>query len=168
VSAERGSIRPITDATPTAKRFMDLFAGLPRAFGQYSIAPNTKADSRGKVEGRAATWSDRPLELADWEAHLNGKRGLGIVPIRDDGTVVFGALDIDRYPFDPLPVLADCYKLGIPPDRLPIEVRGGTPVLLLQRAGAGSAGAGAATVVVDAAGSRWLRDVPEAIDVRGR
>jgi hypothetical protein len=33
-------------------------------------------------------------------AHLEGRTGLGIVPIRDDGTCVFGAIDIDVYDID--------------------------------------------------------------------
>jgi hypothetical protein len=83
---------------------MALFAGLYRAFDQYYIASGTKADGRGKVEGRAATWSERPLNIEDWEAHLNGERGLGICPLRDDNMCRFGALDIDLYPLDPRPI----------------------------------------------------------------
>jgi hypothetical protein len=32
-----------------------------------------------------------------WESHLAGEHRLGIVPIRDDNTVLFGAIDIDDY-----------------------------------------------------------------------
>src|SRR5690242_13304820 len=86
----------------TAARFMALFSGLTRCFGQYIVPPGTKAtDARGKIEGKAETWSKRLLNVNDWEAHLAGERGLGIVPIRDDDTCLFGAIDIDIYPLDP-------------------------------------------------------------------
>jgi hypothetical protein len=93
---------------------MLLFSGLERAFGQYFVPPGTKADERGKVEGRAETWSKRPLELNDWEDHLAGKRGLGIVPITDASECRFGAIDIDKYPLDPIGIHEKCREHRIP------------------------------------------------------
>jgi hypothetical protein len=95
-------------------RFDRLFDGLRRAFGQYLVPPGTRADDRGKIEGKAETWSRRLLELADWEAHLSGERGLGIVPIRDDDTCLFGAIDIDIYPVDHRDILELCRQYDIP------------------------------------------------------
>jgi hypothetical protein len=97
-----------------AARFMALFAGLERAFGQYTVPPGTKADAKGKVEGRAKTVTDRDLTLADWEAHLAGKHGLGIVPLRDDSTCMFGAIDIDVYPVDHREIYGDCKQYDLP------------------------------------------------------
>jgi hypothetical protein len=101
------------DATVSA-RFEGLFAGLTRAFGQYVIPKNAKANARGKVEGLATTQSDRSLALADYETHLAGERGLGICPLRDDGTCSFGAIDIDVYPLDPKDVREDSQHYGLP------------------------------------------------------
>ena len=77
-----------------ATEFMSLFAGLDRAYGTYRLT-DTRAD--GKQIGKAATVT-APVTLELWKDHLAGKsKGLGIVPIRDDATCVFGAIDIDEY-----------------------------------------------------------------------
>lgn len=80
-----------------AQRFSDRFKGLERGHGTYDLSkPVSEGD---KKKGRAMT-VQRPLTLADWENHLAGTVGIGIVPIRDDGTVVWGAIDIDTYNLD--------------------------------------------------------------------
>ena len=84
-----------------AARFHDLFQGLPRAHGAYHVAaPN----GDGKVGGSARTVHEPPT-VALWEKHLEGTFGIGIIPIRDDATCRFGAIDVDVYPLD-LPTLA--------------------------------------------------------------
>jgi len=40
-----------------------------------------------------------PTTEADWKEHLAGTAGLGVVPIRDDNTCLWGAIDIDEYDF---------------------------------------------------------------------
>ena len=97
-----------------AARFMALFAGLERAFGQYSVPPGAKADARGKIEGKAITVTDRRLTRADWEAHLSGECGLGVVPIREDNACLFGGIDIDIYPIDHREIYEACREYGIP------------------------------------------------------
>lgn len=75
---------------------MQIFAGLPRAYGIYAIAdPNAP----GKKKGEAITLQ-REVNEALWERHLSGEIQIGIVPIRDDATCVFGAIDIDDYRLD--------------------------------------------------------------------
>ena len=98
----------------TIERFCTLFAGLARAFGQYTVPAGAKADSRGKIEGQAVTWSARPIRMDDWQAHLDGSRGLGICPLTDDNTVTFAAIDIDIYPTDPRTVYEACKQYNIP------------------------------------------------------
>lgn len=80
-----------------AKWFFKRFAGLKRAHGKYEL---TKVRMKGKKkEGQGSTVREPPtVDL--WAAHLEGKSGIGIVPIRDDGTVSFGAIDIDDYNID--------------------------------------------------------------------
>lgn len=95
-----------------AKRFSEIFSGLARSGGRYVVPNDAKADSHGKVLGRAWT-AHAPITLELWEAHLTGKQttvtneetnepitgalGLGIVPIREDSFCIFGAIDIDQY-----------------------------------------------------------------------
>jgi len=80
---------------PQETRMMALFNGLTRAFGKYQEAqqPTTAGE---KNKGRGITVHG-VLTDANWKAHLSGQQRLGVVPIRDDHTVLFGAIDIDDY-----------------------------------------------------------------------
>lgn len=77
-----------------SKKFMGLFGGLERAYGTYEITSSRQRDAKqtGKVRS-----IHKPVTSTLWEKHLSGEQGIGIVPIRDDSTVVFGAIDIDVY-----------------------------------------------------------------------
>jgi hypothetical protein len=76
---------------------MAVFAGLDRAHGEYDI----NAQKGNKLVGKANT-KKAPVTKELWQKHLDGKKAIGIIPIRDDSTVVFGAIDIDSYEnFDP-------------------------------------------------------------------
>lgn len=72
--------------------FDAIFAGLKRAHGTYRITGTKGA----KQVGEAVTLKEE-VTLSLWEKHLAGEQGLGIIPIRDDSTCVFGAIDIDKY-----------------------------------------------------------------------
>ena len=74
----------------------NLFDGLDRAHGQFII---TGVKGSGKIEGRASTVLGRVTEN-HWAEHIQGTLGVGVVPIKDDGTVSWGAIDIDVYPLD--------------------------------------------------------------------
>jgi hypothetical protein len=88
------------DGNSLVERFAALFQGLTRAFGQYIVPRGAKADDRGKIKGTASTWDKQPLQLADYQAHLDNERGLGICPLTDDDTCWFAAIDVDLYPID--------------------------------------------------------------------
>jgi len=80
--------------------FAELFAGLRLAYGSYR--PN-EDNGPGKQKGQYRVVSeeiddDRLIEL--WKNHLEGKESLGIVPICEDNTCVWGAIDIDDYPLN--------------------------------------------------------------------
>lgn len=77
-----------------AERFARRFHGLTRAHGVYTIDKRKKKGN--KIGGRARTLKE-PVTLEKWQAHLDGDCGLGIVPITDDNTSLFGAIDIDIY-----------------------------------------------------------------------
>jgi hypothetical protein len=65
-------------------RFADLFSG--------------RTDAYGTGEGRVIKTG---LTRDQYERHLYGwGPGLGVFPLRDDGTVSFGAIDLDRPDFD--------------------------------------------------------------------
>lgn len=72
--------------------FLKLFDGYEKAYGQYG---GLKEKGNGKVEGQAQTIiSDVPVDVV--RRHLLGDApGLGIVPLKEDETVMFGAIDLD-------------------------------------------------------------------------
>lgn len=93
-----------------AERLMALFAGLERAYGIYKIDDPA---APGKKKGNARTLQE-PVTVELWEQHLRGEIQLGIVPIRDDATCVFGAIDVDDYKLDHAALLAKIKKQKLP------------------------------------------------------
>jgi hypothetical protein len=76
----------------TASRMMQLFSGLVRAHGEYRIT-----GSKGDKHIGEATTVNEPVTEQLWKDHLDGKKGIGVVVIKDDSTCLFGAIDIDCY-----------------------------------------------------------------------
>lgn len=105
---------------PDPARLAALFRGLDRAYGVYELL--ARKGSGKKVPGNARTvrGSVTP-EL--WTRHLKGEQGLGIVPITDEGTCWFGAIDVDRYDIDIVNVEQQCAVLGLP--LLPTRTKSG-------------------------------------------
>lgn len=93
------------------ERLAALFQGLDRAHGVSR--PSGKTSGRGKAEARYQTKRE-PITPEAWGRHLAGEEGLVVIPIRDDGTVMFGAVDIDTYPLDLTVVARRIDELGLP------------------------------------------------------
>lgn len=93
------------------RRLAALYHGLDRAHGIYELLPRKTGGK--KVQGKARTVRGEVTE-ALWLQHVEGKQGLGIVPIRDDNSCVFGAIDIDRYDLRMEEVEAQCAALNLP------------------------------------------------------
>jgi hypothetical protein len=93
-------------------RFQDLFRGYTRAHGVSK--PKGTKDARGKAEFSHFT-REEPVTPEKWEGHLSGKGfGLGIIPLMDDNvSVVWGAIDIDRYNLDHAALEQDIAKLPL-------------------------------------------------------
>jgi len=95
--------------------FKRLFDGLDRSYGRYVVPTGARPNDKGKLHD--PSWArtvhgEVTLEL--WEQHLEGRFGLGIVPIRDDATCVFGAIDVDIYPLDLIDLVAYVKKMELP------------------------------------------------------
>lgn len=77
-----------------AELMQDLFTGSDLAHGRSEMTQQITA--KGKHE--AKSWTEkRPAELKDWERHLNGEAGIGIMPLDSKNNVKFGAIDVDVY-----------------------------------------------------------------------
>ncbi len=66
-------------------RFMQLFVGGEQAHGLWDH----------EKPGKEALTVRAPATRDNYEAHLDGRVGLGLVPVRRDGTCRFAAIDID-------------------------------------------------------------------------
>jgi len=103
------------------QRMDNLFDGNHDAFGQYFLPD--EANEQGKMKGSARTvhkGNYREYKLPDyrvtpelWLEHFKGD-GIGIVPIKPDCTVKFGAIDIDDYSVDIPAVIKKIVKLNLP------------------------------------------------------
>jgi P4 family phage/plasmid primase-like protien len=92
-------------------RFGALFASSERSHGTYLL---TGEQDGLKRKGQAITVPG-PVTDADWAAHLQGQgAGIGVVPLLEDGTAVWGAVDIDAYDLDTARVAALLVGLGLP------------------------------------------------------
>ena len=90
-------------------KIWELFDGLDRAYGTYQI---TEKDGE-KLIGEGITLHQKPTQDI-WDLHLSGERSLGIIPIRDDDTVCFAAIDVDIYPLDHKELEANVKALNLP------------------------------------------------------
>lgn len=90
-------------------KIWELFDGLDRAYGTYQI---TEKDGE-KLAGKGRTMQ-QPVTQDIWELHLSGERSIGIIPIRDDNTVLFAAIDVDIYPLDHKELEAKVKSLNLP------------------------------------------------------
>ncbi len=84
-----------------AKEFATRFAGLRQAYGTFTASNDQRED--GKENGKNITISkelDDDAVLQLWENHLAGKQSIGIVPIDENNSCVWGAIDVDEYQLD--------------------------------------------------------------------
>ncbi len=85
--------------SPDAERFKALFDGFSKAHGRYKITDRVR-EKDGKRDGEARTVRG-PVPPVAWNQHLLGSAdGIGIIPLRDDNTVKFAVIDIDKYDAD--------------------------------------------------------------------
>lgn len=73
--------------------FQKIFVGNTTHYGQHKY----KYTTEGKEQGSNETIKNKLLSSAVYKAHLEGKVGLGIVPINADSKTKFAVIDIDIY-----------------------------------------------------------------------
>ena len=92
------------------QRFFDLFEGHTGAHGQTSIL-NTQR--RGKQEADYIIIRE-PLTVELVREHLDGKRGVGTIPIDETNMCSYGAIDIDDYDLDLAALYSKVTRLKLP------------------------------------------------------
>lgn len=99
--------------TSLAERFMQVFEGNMDAHGTYTV--EEKNSTKGKVEIKKGVRTlKQPVTVELWEKHLAGKIPLGVIPIRQDNTCIWGCVDIDTYPLDHITLAQRIAKLKMP------------------------------------------------------
>ena len=94
-----------------AEQLMLLFKGNKNAYGTYQITGTEEI--KGKQKGTAVTIS-KPPTIDLWLNHVNGKKGLGIIPITTENKCCWGCIDIDVYPVNHLVILELINKNKLP------------------------------------------------------
>ena len=91
--------------------FMGLFDGLERSYGTFEINGSRSRDQKktGKV-----SIVRKEVTRDVWNQHLQGRQAIGIVPIKDDSTVLFGAIDIDDYNINHAEIATRIDRLRMP------------------------------------------------------
>ena len=78
----------------TAQKLFDIFHGSARAHGSFVVENGSLGQ---KTQGTAKTIKTVGASLQHWKDHLDGKKGLGIIPIDEENSVKWGVIDIDIY-----------------------------------------------------------------------
>ena len=92
------------------QRFFDLFEGHTGAHGQTSVLDTKR---RGKQEADYIIIRE-PLTVELVREHLDGKRGIGAIPIDEANMCSFGAIDIDDYDLDLAALYSKISRLKLP------------------------------------------------------
>jgi len=88
-----------------SERFLQLFEGYGKAHGQTAVLDRAR---HGKTQAKYQIVHE-PLTVELVQSHLDGKLGVGSIPIDEQSKCSFGALDIDDYNLD-LPALLEKVK----------------------------------------------------------
>lgn len=93
---------------------MTLFRGFEGSHGTHGT-PVANPDKGGKMEIKSTARTLRePVTRDLWRQHLEGRRPLGIIPIREDNTCLWGCGDVDQYDLSHQELVLRVKKEGLP------------------------------------------------------
>lgn len=108
---------PATNTEKTmdeVEKLSRLFAGYPEAYGTYSREEKNPSKG-GKLEIKAtAKTITRPVTLELWQRHVEGEVPLGVIPILEDGTCHWAAIDYDKYQITHADIVKEINNLDLP------------------------------------------------------
>ena len=93
-----------------AEIFLQLFGGYGKAHGQTAVLDRAK---HGKTQAKYRIVHE-PLTVELVQNHLDGKLGVGSIPIDETSHCSFGALDIDDYNLDLVELLSKVKRFKLP------------------------------------------------------
>lgn len=97
----------------TVERIAALFAGNETSHGTHGVPELDTNGVKWGIKNTAKTLKSAATP-ALWQQHIDGKRPLGVIPIRNDSTCVWGSIDIDSYDINLLEVVAKVESLKLP------------------------------------------------------
>lgn len=77
------------------QEFMNFFTGSLHSYGEF--IPKGTPGNGEKQKGSYRTVTNKLITIEEYRNHLEGKKGLGIIPITEAGTCRFAVIDIDIY-----------------------------------------------------------------------
>ena len=86
------------------------FEGFDGAHGQTEVS-NQRMNGKQKAKSFIVR---NPLTLELMQGHIDGRKGVGSIPINAENKCKFGALDIDEYPLDHKALVDKLEKLKVP------------------------------------------------------
>ena len=101
-----------------AQRIMELFAGSETTSGTHGTPYLDDTGVKWAIKKVARTLRE-PVTEELWTQHLEGKRPLGVIPIREDSRCRWGSIDVDDYDVDAVDVIrrVEAAKLPLVPCR---------------------------------------------------
>lgn len=90
-------------------RFEALFSGSTKGYTIFT----PEVDLEGEKQKGQVTFQKKALTSRHFMHHLEGKESIGVIPIFGD-KVRFAVLDVDIYPFSPLPYMERARKYDLP------------------------------------------------------
>lgn len=94
------------------EQFKLLFTGRESSYGVH-IPDDSPFVEGEKRKGKSYTEKE-VITDGVYESHINGELSIGIVPLTEDDTVFFAAIDIDVYPLDPRRFCAFFNRFALP------------------------------------------------------
>ena len=94
----------------SAEKFMAAFQGFGAAHGQTQISNERRAGKQKAISKIVR----KPLTLELIQSHLDGRQGVGSIPINENNLCKFGALDVDEYPLDLVGLDRRLRELNVP------------------------------------------------------
>lgn len=76
------------------QEYMNVFSGSQHNFGE---AIYESKDDSGKVSAKCQTITNKLITIKEYKDHLEGEKGLGIIPIKENNKCSFAIIDIDIY-----------------------------------------------------------------------
>ena len=93
-----------------AEELLEAFIGFSTAHGQTEVSQERTA---GKQKAKSFIVRN-PLTLELIQGHIQGRKGVGAIPINEENKCKFGALDIDQYPLDHNKLVDKLEELNVP------------------------------------------------------